>query len=471
MDINLLKEKIDAAEKIVIYGCGKYGKCVYTYLDMNNLLDKLMNFTVTSMGDNNTEFMGVKVYEFKGKTYDKNTLFIIAMKRNVDNVFNLLSENGFNNVLNIDNDLFYSIEFFNCSYYLDDPVVKNRLLFISYGGLGYCCNPKYIANEIIKQKLNVEMVWVVKKLNTYKFPKEIKTVLLGSSEFYKYLSTSEIIICNYYNLHMYSKKENQYYIQTWHGCAPLKKIGLDEHNADINIIENIDLYLAGTQFYSKQFRLSFLYNGEIANIGCPRDDILFNNKDVREKVYEHYNIPTNKKVILYAPTFRDDFNLEGYNINVDSITESLNEYFNGEFIFAYRLHHNIHGFNLEFESSKYETIDMTYYDDVQELIASFDVLITDYSSIMWDFSLTKKPVFLFQTDAEKYELERGFYTPFNELPYPIGHNNEELCEQILNFDEEKYIKDVTAFHDKNVVYDDGHASERAVEIIKKRLGI
>ncbi len=469
MDFSELKSKISEAEKIVIYGCGVYGRQVYTFLDINGFLDKLLHFAVSDTKNNPKQFMNTPVCEFNSDLYDKDTLFIVAIKYSPDNIIKMLMDYGFNNIVIINADLLKQLYLDNYNLFSSEPIVKNKIFFNSYNGLGYGCNPKYIAEEIIKQKLNIDMVWVVRKNNTYRFPKKIRTVLFGTKEFYKELSTSAIIIENGCYLHEYPKKDNQYCIETWHGCAPLKKIASDTDYKCIKTNKNIDLYLAGTEFYAKQFRKAFLYEGEIVNTGCPRDDLFYNNIDVKNKVYEYYNIPKDKKVVLYAPTFRDDYNLNGYGIDINLILKAINEYYNDEFIFAYRMHRNLHKCGIIFELDNPIAIDMTYYDDVQELLASFDVLITDYSSIMWDFSLTKKPVFLFQTDAEKYELERGFYTPFSELPYPIGHSNEELCEKILNFDEEKYIKDITAFHDKNVVFDDGHASERAVEIIKKRL--
>ena len=112
-------------------------------------------------------------------------------------------------------------------------------------------------------------------------------------------------------------------------------------------------------------------------------------------------------------------------------------------------------------------IDVTMYQDIQELLASADIAITDYSSCIFDFMLTKKPGFIYATDIEEYNTERGFYYPLEETPFPIARNNEELIQNILNFDNEKYQQKVEKFLKDKGCIEDGHASERVVELIKE----
>ena len=116
-------------------------------------------------------------------------------------------------------------------------------------------------------------------------------------------------------------------------------------------------------------------------------------------------------------------------------------------------------------------INVSDYPDAQELLVAADVLITDYSSIMWDFSLQYKPVFLYHNDINEYLDKRGFYCPLAELPYPIGHDNDELYEKVLNFDPEQYEKELKKFFEKYGALDQGVATDKVVSHILKVLDI
>ncbi len=153
-----------------------------------------------------------------------------------------------------------------------------------------------------------------------------------------------------------------------------------------------------------------------------------------------------------------------YEFNWNEVKGALSKRFNSAPRLVYRFHHitdrglNLHGI--------YEDgIDATDYPDMQELLLAADVLITDYSSSMWDFSLTRKPVFLYYNDADEVEKEVGFYRHPDEYPYPKGHTMEELCASIENFDDNEYQNDLDSWFDEYGTYDDGHASERVVKRI------
>ena len=117
-----------------------------------------------------------------------------------------------------------------------------------------------------------------------------------------------------------------------------------------------------------------------------------------------------------------------------------------------------------------ECIDATSYDDVQELLAAAEILITDYSSIMWDFSLKGKPVFLYHPDADIYRKERGYYLPFSEMPYVEAFDEEDLCRKIEGFNEEDYRERVAAFVKEYGSFDRGNAAKAVGDRIRKLLG-
>ena len=112
-------------------------------------------------------------------------------------------------------------------------------------------------------------------------------------------------------------------------------------------------------------------------------------------------------------------------------------------------------------------IDTSFYPDIQELLVASDGAITDYSSCIFDFMLSKKPAFVFATDIKDYNTDRGFYYPLKSTPFPVATNNKELEQNILNFDNEKYQKEVALFLKDKGCIEDGHASERIVDLIEK----
>lgn len=199
--------------------------------------------------------------------------------------------------------------------------------------------------------------------------------------------------------------------------------------------------------------------------------MFFNEHACGRRIREIYRIPQDKGIVLYAPTYRsmtgDDF--ERYNLDWENILGSFRERFGKEFVVVYKLHHYMH--RLVSEKGMYKNaVEATFYPDIQELLAAADIVVTDYSSLMWDFSLQRRPVFLYQNDRDEYTNDRGFYAPVSEWPYPKAHSQEELAEQILNFDEDKYITELNAFFEKYGSCDDGHASERVVERLLEVMG-
>ena len=116
--------------------------------------------------------------------------------------------------------------------------------------------------------------------------------------------------------------------------------------------------------------------------------------------------------------------------------------------------------------SDHKVFDVTNYPDMQELLCAADILITDYSSCMWDFSLMYKPCFIYATDIEQYTQERDFYTPMSEWPFPIATNTDELINNILNFNQEEYVQKVKQHHKALGSFEDGHASERILKILE-----
>lgn len=338
----------------------------------------------------------------------------------------------------------------------------------------YGCSPKYIAEYILKYYPNkYDLVWVFEKgveVPT-EFPAQIKIVRYFSIGYLKLLHTAKFIVCNMRtgNSYFWKKRKGQVYIQTWHSSLRLKKIekdaidslGKDYEKSAFEDSSKIDLLLSGCDFSTEIFRRAFWYDGEIMKSGTPRSDILINApKYIRKKIFEYYNIPVNNKLVLYAPTFRDNKKADLFGMNFDKLSVALKST-NHEWTIGYRLHPNI------LESVQTDGyINMSNYSDMQELICAADLLITDYSSCMFDMATAKKPCLLYAPDLERYmNNERGMYFDIRQLPFPLAESIDELCEIVNNFNIRKYEADLQKFNDTIGSYEDGHASERVVEYI------
>ena len=371
---------------------------------------------------------------------------------------------------------------YNSLHLAKAPVQKNKIVFSNYFGKSYGCNPKYITQEIIKQKLPYEIVWLVENPETERknFPPEVILKPYYSKDAMKELASAGVWVDNTRKKYFWEfglkKKEEQLYIQTWHGSLGIKKIEGDIENEDQSWREwakidsqNIDLVISNSKFEDEIFNRAFWYSGKILRVGHPRNDIFFcsneNKIKIKNKVLKFLNLSPEFKTILYVPTFRDGGESDCFNIDSSKIVEAVQNKFGGNYKFLLRLHPYTPCGVKEFFKADC-TVDATSYPDIQELLMAADIVITDYSSIMFDFMLTEKPVFIYARDIEKYNNDRGFYYSLESTPFSISVNNEELVSNIQKFDKEQYIEKVKKFLSKFECIDDGHASERVVKIIK-----
>lgn len=367
-------------------------------------------------------------------------------------------------------------------------VNKNKIVFENFKGCSYGCNPKYITEEIIKRKLPYELVWIVKSVTQEKeegnFPPEVRLVSKGGLEALKELSSAKLWIDNqrkiYYLRRGLEKRDSQYYIQTWHGSLGIKKIGLDSPLSKVDNewipfgiqdAEMIDYIISNSDFETNVFKSNFFGKGNIKPWGHARNDIFFKSSEeienLKTKIKSEFNIPKDKKIMLYIPSFRDNFNLECFHIDTELLKNTLNKRFGGDWVIAVRMHPHLKKYSTELFKFSDSVVDASFYPDIQELLVASDGAITDYSSCIFDFMLSRKPAFIFATDIEDYNTDRGFYYPLESTPFPVAVNNEQLAENIMNFDNEKYQKDVELFLKDKGCIEDGHAAERIVDLIEK----
>lgn len=340
---------------------------------------------------------------------------------------------------------------------LFSPIRKGSVLCESYGGLQYSCNPKYISEAILKSYTDYfQVIWSFAHPQTdMSVDDRIKVVKKTSLKELFYINTSEFLISNIRLNNMswgWQKRPGQKYIMTWHGSMALKRVEFDalDHLPESymkkaeNDSQNIDLMLSDSRWCTSFNKTAFHYYGEILEKGLPRNDVFMQPDEIRhaaKKVRDYYHINDNVKLLLYAPTFRVDKSINNYIFNWDDIVSALKEKFNSDFIVMIRLHPNMINVvdSAPMMTSPY-CVDATKYEDMQDLLCAADVLITDYSSSMFEFALKKTPCFLYVPDRETYD--RGFYFKLEELPFPISADINSLVNQIKGFDENRYLDDV-----------------------------
>lgn len=329
------------------------------------------------------------------------------------------------------------------------PVKQNKVVCCSMKGKRYGDSPKYLADEILRQEPDYEIVWLMRDGYEADLPKGIRRAKYNFLSCAYELATAKFWIDSNTKQFGTLKRKNQYYIQTWHGSA-LKKLYGDIPDK-ISFFDRIiikynskiqDLMLSDSKLITGIYRRAFWYKGEILECGSPRNDVFFENKDEYARKVKDYFHLEQQKMVLYAPTFRDDFRLDDMRLDFESLLENLEQRFGDEWVVLVRLHPNNIADAEQFIKYTDKIINATNYDVMQELLVVCDVLVTDYSSCMFDFMTKKSPCFIYATDVKQFREERDFYLDLYELPFPVAESNEEMKQNILGFDETKYENDL-----------------------------
>lgn len=312
----------------------------------------------------------------------------------------------------------------------------------------------------------------IKKLNkeyeevylTLKYRNTILDKLKYAIEIIKqvyHIKTSKIVIIDGNNFVVSKlKKRSTIVIQIWHACGAIKKFGKDfERKYDI---KNYD-YIITSSSKSKTIMASAfdVREEQVLPLGCSKTDILFNEDKLnryKDEMYLKYPKFKGKKVILYAPTFRGKgiYDKKALQVDIDKIGKAIGN----EYIFLYKHHPIIELYNKSGEGNVYDVS----HESLYKLFSIADILVSDFSSIIFDFSILEKPMIFYAPDLEEYKEERGLYVDYESfVPGVITYNEEELSEAIKNneFDIERVVKLKNEFFD----YSDGKSSERIANFI------
>jgi CDP-glycerol glycerophosphotransferase (TagB/SpsB family) len=264
------------------------------------------------------------------------------------------------------------------------------------------------------------------------------------------------------------------YLQTWHGAGAFKKFGLDlpdsrqkEKESWKQDTSNWTKLITSSENVVKHYASACgISPSKIYPIGVPRNDLFFENQGndkLKVEFKKNYNIPSDKKILLYAPTYRD---VKGSNpLNLDF--EQLQADLGNEYVFILKLHPFLADFQLMDTNQEQPFVyNFSDFEDIQELLLIADALITDYSSVIFDYAITGKPILFYSYDLEEYE--RGFYDDYESfVPGPIAHNQAELTAYLTDYDSlvKRYHQQVIDFAKQNNAYFDGQATKRAVDLL------
>ena len=376
------------------------------------------------------------------------------------------------------------------------PVKKKRFFFESLGGQ-YNDNPKYISQAIRESYPEIRQFWAISsKSKQNDIPDYVTVIPYGSLKYYFIKNTCRVVVENSAGLYVYHTKNRLVYrlkkllknkkqldLATWHG-NPIKHIGAQEPcNRDWkqgNVYCTADYMISGASFVASVFEQAYLGLFPVILTGTPRTDILINTDDnTIQTLRKKLQLPIDKKIVLYAPTFRytpEDSGVKQLTmIDYQRLFEMLHKKFGGEWCFVFRVHNMVLQ-ALDTESIVKEQkvegriLNGNLYDDMNEYLAASDVLISDYSGCVYDVALTKKPCFLFAHDRTNYEnKERGLYAPISIFPYSFADSFEELLGNIDTYSEDETNKKRLEFLNKIGNVESGHSSKNVVEFIFEKL--
>ena len=347
------------------------------------------------------------------------------------------------------------------------PVDKEKIICSNFNGKGYGDNPRYIAEEFIRRGRG-RVYWLLRDPDQKK-PAGITPLHYGSLRSFYHLATAGFWIDNNRKEPYVVKRRKQYYLQTWHGSIPLKKIEKDAEDSlsdfyKMNAVRDAkmtDLMIADSAFSAELYRNSFWFNGEVKRLGTPRFDALFDKSDV-PGIKDTLCIEKDQFVVLYAPTFRNNADKTVYDIDLQRVKAVLGKKTGKEAVVLVKMHPHIpHGY---IDYDRQDAMDVSDYPDIYDLMKISDVLITDYSSTMFEFPVADpKPVFCYAKDINEYD--RGFYFNPDELPFMFARSNDELIEGIESFDKEEYEHRLKEFYKKIDLYADGQASKHVADCL------
>ncbi|MGI8433250.1 MAG: bifunctional glycosyltransferase/CDP-glycerol:glycerophosphate glycerophosphotransferase [Nocardioidaceae bacterium] len=347
-------------------------------------------------------------------------------------------------------------------------------LFETFAGRAVGDNPAALCRELARREDHIELVYSVLD-RSVAAPEGARTVVRWSPEWFELVGRARYLIVNSSLPYFFRKREGQLYYQTWHG-SPLKQIAHDRPHLDFSnwhhrrqlliARDGWDFLLSQSEFCTGALRSAFRYDGEVMEFGYPRNDLLVSAEadEVRNSTRDHLGLSADQLVVLYAPTWRDNLRLgRVFNKVLYLDPEAIVDRIPGSVVLV-RGHYNSVRAAEKVDPDR-RVIDVTRYPDIADLYLAADALVTDYSSVFFDFVLTDKPMAFLAPDLTEYRDDnRGFYLDYHStVPGPVCVNTDEVVDVLSSPDE--YAARRREFRATYTPNDDGKASARVIDAI------
>ncbi len=365
------------------------------------------------------------------------------------------------------------------------PAKKKLVVFESYLGKQYSCNPRAIYEYMVDHKPDYTLIWSVDKHYTEPFDQSnIPYVKRFTVPWLFAMARAQYWVVNSRLPLWIPKPKHTTYLQTWHG-TPLKKLandmdevhmpGTDTEAYKRNFTKeasNWDYLISPNAYSSAIFRSAFLFDKEMIESGYPRNDLLhaLDKEERAVLIKRKLKLPLDKKIILYAPTWRDnEFYARGkYKFTIQLDLDRMRKELGGQYIILLRMHYLV-AENLDLSPYEGFAYDYSHHGDINELYLISDVLITDYSSVFFDYANLRSPMIFFTYDLHTYrDLLRGFYFDFEEnAPGPIVKTSDEVIETIKEIDRNGTQTNYPSFYEQFCSRECGESAKRVVEKVFK----
>lgn len=355
------------------------------------------------------------------------------------------------------------------------PVKKNRIMFYANNRKGYVCNPGVLMDAFwLQHPGEYELIWVTRFPETCSMRSGITVVRQRSLAYFKLFLRTGIFITNDMVDEALVKKRGQIFLSTWHGGGAYKKVGAATVGEDAGFARNFSKWYGRLDYFVSSCRVcTDLYAdafGLDRNIfletGTPRNDLFFGeHPEIRKRVRDYYQLGDQTRILLFAPSFQMSAP-EKENYDQEQLVktaERLREQTGHPWIVLYRSHY----FREHADAAEREQIkDGNAYFEMQDLLYTSDLLVTDFSSCIWDFALTGRPIILLEQRLQEYEqMDRGFFVPYETWPYLKCHNMSELADTAAAHWDEDFSSAYAKHFDAMGSFERGDACEKIMELL------
>lgn len=357
-------------------------------------------------------------------------------------------------------------------------VHPKRILFSSLTGgkyMEYSCNPKYIYECLKKQYSDqYQIIWAFNEPDQYRFLLSQDVILVKhfTLKAFYYLMTSKVIITNGSYVPWFMFRKKQIVINTWHGGGAYKKLDIGKNSLkkiikkrNAMVGRNTSVFVTSSRAFTQYvIQGVFSFQGPVLEVGMPRNDKLVrqDTKEAEKKVRGYFQLDSEVKIILYAPTYR----MEGWDdrLDVNIVVDTLQKQTEQKWVCLVRMH-RYEQKAIKMDLTRHRIMDASLYPDMQDLLAATNILITDYSSSIWDYSFLYRPCFLYVPDLEEYQRNRGFYVELEKWHFRYACTQENLVKELCHLDKTEWETRMNMHHKELNSCETGHASESVVKYI------